>query len=146
MNYQWKVHHLIAEINKCFGIQASFLITYRAIQLVASLYAFIRYTFQKDLYPSTGAKLCSKFIWFTVRVNQLMVLVYPCECVLEEFHKGLRLMRCNIHGVQKITLRNKILSAVTTYLIIVLDFQSTDIKRKSSPLSSEVKNIALYEK
>uniref|UniRef100_T1HL78 Gustatory receptor n=1 Tax=Rhodnius prolixus TaxID=13249 RepID=T1HL78_RHOPR len=107
MNYQWKVHHLIAEINKCFGIQASFLITYRAIQLVASLYAFIRYTFQKDLYPSTGAKLCSKFIWFTVRVNQLMVLVYPCECVLEEFHKGLRLMRCNIHGVQKITLRNK---------------------------------------
>lgn len=84
MNYQWKVHHLIAEINKCFGIQASFLITYRAIQLVASLYAFIRYTFQKDLYPSTGAKLCSKFIWFTVRVNQLMVLVYPCECVLEE--------------------------------------------------------------
>ncbi|XP_039279976.1 gustatory receptor for sugar taste 43a isoform X3 [Nilaparvata lugens] len=131
----WLLCDMVEKANDLFGAQVlALMICIFIHNIVTPYFFFLNLMYPKDSSIMSTLQLVSQFFWIITHVLELLVIVLPCAATsseLETFALQLTHHRAeySAYGMFKLDLPviTSIAGAVTTYLVILIQFQGTDL-------------------
>ncbi|KAL1116391.1 hypothetical protein AAG570_004865 [Ranatra chinensis] len=157
----WRLSDLVRNLDSYFGLQVLLFLAYRCVHLVTVFYSIVILNVDRATYPYRPIEYYTQTFWAFMRTGQLLADVLPCHGLTAQAKRTAKIaiqyrkslsegtrqqvdellvqlagleVQFTAYGLFPIdnSIIISIASAVTTYLVVVMQFQNSDVGVKTT--------------